>query len=168
MLHNLEGCLVTWIVRASVVLALLASVVGCVEIPTNTGSSFSIDRSTCYGSCPAYRFTLYADDSYMWQGRAHVRVTGTMRGHMDTGTFAAAKELLHSARYLEFNDSYEGGSACEIWQTDNQTVKIEVVDATTSKSITHYLGCKGFARQEELTRLEERMDEIFRTRKFAH
>ena len=164
---QMERRMMTRIVRAGATLALLSGLVGCAAIHSDDGSSISLERSRCYGSCSAYRFTLYADDHYMWQGRANVSITGPVRGRMDAGTYAAAKKLLLAAQYLEFNDSYQDGNACEIWQTDNQTVKIEVADAIGSKTIAHYLGCKGFARQEDLARLEEGLDKIFGTHRFV-
>jgi hypothetical protein len=147
-----------------VALASAGAFYACATSPSLPQQSVSIERTACYGPCPVYRFTLYSDGRYVWQGREHVSVLGTVRGWMGARTYAAAMKLLGDARYLEFKDSYD--SECEVMATDNATVMIVVEDASSRKQITHYRGCEGFARQDALTQLEENMDKVLRTRKF--
>jgi hypothetical protein len=155
--------------RIATTLALAGVLLGCFTTSPNvTGRSISIERSSCYGRCPVYRFTMYSNGEYVWQGRAHVSVVGVRRGWMGARTFAKAMQLLTDSGYLDFKDSYQsGGGECEIFATDNPTVVIVVADPVHPKRITHYLGCTGFARQEVLTELEDNLDAVFETRKFT-
>jgi hypothetical protein len=82
---------------------------------------------------------------------------------MDAKAYATATQLLRDARYQEFT----GSLVCEIFVTDNPTVEIVVADASGKQTITHYRGCRGFARQEDLTSLEDNLDKVFRTRRFT-
>jgi hypothetical protein len=84
---------------------------------------------------------------------------------MDVRTFTKAMQLLVEAEYLDFNDSYQGDE-CEVYVTDNSTVVIVVADSVHPKTIAHYRGCRGFAREEVLTELEDDLDAVFETRKF--
>jgi hypothetical protein len=82
---------------------------------------------------------------------------------MGAKAYASAMELLRNARYQEFKGRLE----CETLATDNPTVKIVVADASRQQTITHYVGCRGFPRQEVLTQLEDNLDKVFRTRRFT-
>ena len=155
------------ILKAVAAAASAGAIVSCATSISDTSSSISLDRSACYGRCPVYRFTLYSDGRYVWEGRAHVSVKGTIRGWMGGGAYPAAKQLLGDARYLEFKDSYQSDSECEILETDNSTVTIIVADSLHPKTIAHYRGCRGFARQEALMQLEENLDKVFRTHRFT-
>jgi hypothetical protein len=154
--------------RIVTTLALAGVLFGCSSTGSNVaGRSISIERSSCYGPCPVYRFTMYSNGQYVWQGRAHVSVVGTVRGSMDARTFATAMRLLMDSGYLDFKDSYQSGEECEVIATDNPTVAIVVADPVHPKTISHYRGCRGFARQEVLTELEDNLDTVFKTRRFT-
>jgi hypothetical protein len=149
-----------------VALASVSALYACATSPSFPQRSISIERTACYGPCPVYRFTLYSDGRYVWEGRAHVAILGTVRGSMGARTYATAMQLLGDARYLEFKDSYGSDSECQVWATDSATIEIVVKDASGPKTISHYGGCQGFARQEVLTQLEDNMDKVLRTREF--
>lgn len=136
---------------------------GCVTTPTDARSSVSLERTACYGPCPVYRFTLYSDGSYVWEGRAYVSVTGIVRGSMTPKAYATAMRLLNAARYQEFTGRLE----CKTLVTDNPTVEIVVADDSVRQTINHYIGCRGFPRQGDLTELEDDLDKVFRTRRFT-
>jgi hypothetical protein len=153
--------------RIATTLALAGVLFGCSTSSNMTGRSISIEKSSCYGHCPVYRFTMYSNGEYVWQGRAHVSVVGIRRGWMGARKFAKAMQLLIDSGYLDFKDSYQSGAECEVITTDNPTVVIVVADPVHPKTITHYRGCSGFARQEVLTELEDNLDAVFETRKFT-
>ncbi len=154
--------------RIIATIALAGVISGCLLASSDiTDKKISIERSSCYGPCPVYRFTMYSNGQYVWQGRAHVAVVGTVRGSMDARTFATAMRLLVDSRYLDFKDSYQSGEECEVIATDNPTVSIVVTDAVHPKTISHYRGCRGFDRQDVLTELEDKLDTVFRTRRFT-
>lgn len=155
--------------RAIATLVSIGAMVGCTTAPTASISSITIERTACYGHCPVYRFTLYSDGRYVWQGREHVAVVGTARGWMDPSAYTAAMQRLKAARYLEFKDGYpleDNDKNCEIMATDNPSVRVVVATASRPKTIYHYLGCEGFARQQTLIQLENSLDEVFQTARF--
>ena len=151
------------VVFIPILMSLSGALVSCATTSNDVRASVSLERTECFGPrCPVYRFTLYSDGRYVWDGRAHVSVKGVVRGSMDPKVYATAMQLLRDAQYQEFT----GDLVCEIWATDNPTVKIVVTDASGQQTISHYMGCQGFSRQEDLTKLEDNLDKVFRTRRF--
>jgi hypothetical protein len=80
--------------------------------------------------------------------------------------YLAAMQLLRDARYMEFKDNYYGDE-CEIWATDSSTTTIVVADSLHPKTITHYNGCLGFERQEQLSQLEDDLIKVLHIRLFT-
>ena len=109
---------------------------------------------------------LYRDGSYEWTGVAHVARSGTRRGRLDVEAYRQAKRLILEADIGQFRDEYEGGSDCTTWTTDQQTVVISIVEGSQEKTIVHYLGCEGFARQDELRRLESELEKALKATDF--
>lgn len=144
-------------------LGSLGALNGCATTHTDARSNVSLERTACYGRCPVYRFTLYSDGRYVWEGYAYVSVTGIVRGSMTPKAYATAIRLLRDARYQEFTGRLE----CKILVTDNPTVEIVVADDSGRQTISHHIGCLGFPRQEDLTKLEDDLDKVFRTWRFT-
>ena len=141
-------------------------VAGCATVGPRPASSISLSKSTCLGKCPAYTMRLYSDGSYEWKGVAHVASSGTRRGRFDVETYRQAKRLISDADIGQFRDKYEGGPDCTTWTTDQQTVVIGIMDGSQEKTIVHYLGCEGFARQDELRRLESELEKALKVTDF--
>lgn len=134
-------------------------VAGCATVGARPASSISLSKSTCLGKCPAYTMRLYSDGSYEWTGVAHVTRSGTRRGRFDVEVYRQAKRLISNADIGQFRDKYESGPDCTTWTTDQQTVVIGIEDgAREIKMIVHYLGCEGFAREDELRRFESELE----------
>jgi hypothetical protein len=149
-----------------VALLSFSMLVGCATSSNIARPGITIERTSCYGSCPVYRFTQFSDGHYLWVGRAHVAVWGTVSGSGGARAYAVALQLLRDARYLDFKDDY-AQEDCEVFATDNLTVRIVVEDALGSKTITHYRGCEGFPPQDASSSLEESLDKVLGTRRFT-
>lgn len=128
-------------------------------------SSISIERSGCYGTCPAYVMTVDAEGSYVWEGRRYVKRLGVQRGRFDPKVFVRALKALQGVQYMKFRDSYVSREldGCKEEWTDNPSVSIRIETTAGSKTIRHYLGCRGFPGETELLKVEDQLDEIFGT-----
>jgi hypothetical protein len=80
--------------------------------------------------------------------------------------YRRALQLTSEARIEEFRGKYEGGADCATWTTDQQTVVISVRNSSGAKTITHYLGCEGFSRQEDLLQLESGLERAMHVQDF--
>jgi hypothetical protein len=125
------------------------------------GPRITIEKFGCFGVCPSYTLTVYPDDRYAWDGDRYVGVAGVSEGELAAGTFKGAMLRLESVRYREFADSYNRPDECPEFWTDNPATLITVVDAVGTKKISHYAGCRGFAREVELKALEDSLDRLF-------
>lgn len=118
----------------------------------------TIEKTACYGRCPAYTLIVYPDDRYEWQGRFSVAVAGGTHGRLPAGTFAAVAARIASVRFEEFAHRYSLPDECDEWWTDNPSTRIAVATAHGEKSVDHYHGCRGFDREVELRALEHSLD----------
>lgn len=139
---------------------------GCATETPLPQSSISLSESECLGSCPAYTMELYSDGRYVWNGRVHVSVVGIQRGRLNVEAYRQASRLISLARIDRFRDEYVN-SACETVVSDFPTVVITVRDGSKVKSITHYRGCEGFPRRDELLRLEDELEKAMHIKYFV-
>ncbi len=146
-------------VAATVMSPVLAGCTTNSEFPT---SSISLTKTNCYGPCAAYQIELFSDGRYKWEGRAYVSANGARRGTLGVKTYREAAELLSDSHFQDFRDKYEGAADCETWVTDQQTIVIAVKERSSSKPVTHYLGCQGFERENALLQLEGKLVTILR------
>lgn len=144
--------------RIAIVAALL-----CASFSASAAADrITVEKTGCYGYCPAYTLTLHADDSYDWTGRAFVAVAGESHGRFPAGTYDGVLKRFESVRYREFADSYMRDGECAEWWTDSPSTTLTVVTRQGTKTIAHYHGCRGFAREVELLALEASLDRILR------
>lgn len=80
------------------------TVLGCAE--QNPITEITLERTRCYGNCPAYRLVLRQDGTATYIGRANVERIGTYRGKIDEYTFDRLSDLLRSEGYFELRDHY--------------------------------------------------------------
>lgn len=119
-------------------------------------------RSACFGTCPVYTISVFANGDFVFEGLAHVRFQGIYRGRFDADIFPRLLAALDAAHYNEFNDHYVYGEddGCKEYLTDHPSVRILVQRSGSIKEIWHYRGCRGFAREAELVALEDKLQEI--------
>lgn len=66
----------------------------------------TLERTRCYGPCPAYRLTLRNDGTAAYTGIAEVERLGTYKGTFKRRDFARLSKLLLSLKYFEMKDQY--------------------------------------------------------------
>jgi hypothetical protein len=86
---------------------------------------------------------------------------------MTADAYRLALQLTSEARFEEFRGNYEGGADCATWTTDQQIVVISLRNSSGMKTVTHYLGCEGFSRQEDLLQLEDALERAMSIGKFT-
>jgi hypothetical protein len=69
--------------------------------PQNDSLFFSFERTPCFGSCPAYKVTIYQDGSATYLGRRFAVLEGKYISHVDAALMA---ELARSADTHGFYD----------------------------------------------------------------
>lgn len=101
-----------------------------------------LERSGCFGNCPAYRVVLSADGTVTFEGRRFA-----VRHASDHITPQAVRALLarfEDANFAAIDTGYtQGGSRCGgfVWDVDGAALTVE--RATGSHRVAFYNGCMG-------------------------
>lgn len=115
----------------------------------------SLERTVCFGTCPAYRVTVYGDGMVVFKGDVSTRIRGfkidkigedkvrQLLGEFDKADFFALKD------YTEHK------------VTDNPSAITSIKMPGKSKTVNHYFGDD--SAPQKLIHLEEKIDEILNT-----
>lgn len=118
----------------------------------------SLERTICYGTCPAYRVSVFTDGRVEWEGHHFVKVHGPATKKVTRAQLAALERAFKDNNFLNLGDGFD----CSEW-TDHPSAQLSFSDGTTTKSINHYHGCRSKEGVDRLTALEKRFDEIVGT-----
>jgi hypothetical protein len=119
-------------------------------------TQIAIERTVCYGSCPAYVAVLEKDGRTSYWGGPHAPRQGQRSGVIHSG-FAYLARLANELRLSELNDNY----AAPV--TDNPTVYVAITQHGRKKIIRHYAPwmsgpAKLLAFEQEIDRVLERAE----------
>jgi hypothetical protein len=103
----------------------------------------SLARTGCYGFCPTYEVTIYADGLVVYQGYEHVQVLGERQGSADADGIAALVRACQQLDFFELDDQYkyklnEDGEPYTI--TDQPSRILTLTVAGQSKQVEQYFG----------------------------
>lgn len=148
-------------------IALLATSVRVVEGSPSEQSSgqvppdtlITLERTRCYGMCPSYKITISADGSVIFEGRHFVKETGIAKSTISEEQLRELLAAFEEINYFRLRDRYEDdGDGCVGVVTDHPSAFTSIRIHGKSKSVKHYLGCRGVQGLEELKKLEDAID----------
>ena len=90
----------------------------------------TLERTTCFGTCPAYKVTLRRDGTIIYEGRRFVEMMGTYKG--EAYGFDRLAQLILAQKYFDMKDDYFRPI------TDMPSAITSVVRGGTRKTITDY------------------------------
>jgi hypothetical protein len=149
-----------WVVLS--VFLLLASVVNACSCSNEHGLAssanlkdavISLERTLCFGNCPAYKLTVYGNGAVIFEGKSAVRVKGKAEGAISQDQFKQLVSEFDKADYLSLHDSYT-----ETSYTDYPYAATSITVDGKTKSVRHYFGDTNAPAR--LTTLEDKIDEI--------
>jgi hypothetical protein len=124
--------------------------------------SISLERTPCYGNCPAYVVTLYGDGSVRFTGRDHSATQGDASGHVEPDSVRAINHDLDAFAFGSLADSLTFGSAaCPQLIPDLPAAILTRTTGSAIKRVRHHPGCQG--APEALTVIEQRIDAVANT-----
>ena len=109
----------------------------------------TLERTVCFGTCPAYTVTIQGDGTVTYEGRQFVRVIGTQTWKIDPATVAALAAEMQQAGYFDLQDSYEARV------TDNPTTWTSLTVGQRTKRIKDYV-----AGPPKLKEIEKKIDDV--------
>jgi Domain of unknown function (DUF6438) len=146
-----------------------------------------MERTPCYGTCPAYVLTIEPDGKILFEGKQYTEVKGKSENLLSQEKKSQLITEIEKADFFSFKDLYtEDSNNCPATATDNPTVTISVKLNDKEKTIKHYLGCsekyeptgnnssnirigKAWSEQifpQNLYLLENKIDEIVETKRW--
>ena len=85
-----------------------------------TTLTIQLERSACYGTCPAYSVTVHGDGRIEYNGKGHVKETGTREGRVQLGQIRALASEFAKMKFWGIAEDYSQGkwvAACaRIWR----------------------------------------------------
>jgi membrane dipeptidase len=129
--------------------------VAVIDTPVSPGTAIqepieiAIERTICYGTCPAYSVTMRGDGSVTYSGGQHTRVGGNRTWKIDPAVVRALAKEMESKGYFELKNDYEA------MVTDNPTTYTTLTIGSRTKKIKDYV-----AGPRELKDMQRRIDEV--------
>jgi hypothetical protein len=120
-------------------------------------ATITLQRSLCFGGCPAYKVTLNPDGLVSYEGEAYVLYHGAASHHIDPSAVRSLAEELENAHYFALTVPQD----CTQWASDAPTITTSLKRYGRSHEIENYHGngCAPFV----LPTLERRIDEVAET-----
>lgn len=118
----------------------------------------TLERGTCFGTCPSYRVAISGDGAVAFEGKANVdSARGTAR--LTAAQVSALAREFDEHRFFAMDTLYvRGARGCGAYASDAPTVSTSFQSTTRSHRVVHSLGCAN--APIALERLEARIAEI--------
>ena len=115
----------------------------------------TIERTICYGFCPAYKVSIREDGTVTYTGEQHVKTTGEHTWKVDPAAVRALAKEMQDAGFFEMKDEYRA------MVTDNPTTYTSLTIGGRTKKIQDYV-----AGPPRLKQLENRIDDVSGVKKY--
>lgn len=113
----------------------------------------TLERQPCFGMCPVYGLSLFADGTVVYVGLQNVAVSGVRTTTIDPSTVELLVGEMTASGYFDWQDEYT-----HMTITDQPTVITSVSTADNFKRITRYDGDAN--APIGLVRFEDRIDRV--------
>ncbi|MCE9573169.1 MAG: DUF6438 domain-containing protein [Deltaproteobacteria bacterium] len=113
----------------------------------------TIERTMCYGTCPAYKVSIYRDGAVEYAGDAYVKTKGAATGHISPDQVAELDGLFAKAHYLDLDAAYTHAD-----MTDMPSVSTSYILGDKHHAVEHYFG--DTKAPQELRVVEEGIDRV--------
>lgn len=113
----------------------------------------TLERTRCFGSCPAYKVSIDGNGSVLFEGETYVAQVGARNGTADPAAVLELYEQFRAADFLSLDDHY----VADI--TDNPTYTLTLETAGVRKTVVDYVGAKA-GMPDTVTALEDAVDRV--------
>ncbi|MEK6304520.1 MAG: DUF6438 domain-containing protein [Acidobacteriota bacterium] len=132
------------------------------QVPQDT--LITLERTVCYGTCPSYKLTISADGAVVFEGRRFVKKIGTVQSTISQEQLRKLIDRFEKINYFQLRSRYEQPTdGCTELVTDHPSANTSIRINGKSKSVRHYYGCTGIEVLDELTKLEQAIDDAVDT-----
>ena len=143
--------------RLILLLALMISLQSCAQ-SEHSISKISLQRTSCFGTCPVYTVVIYPDGLVEFSGERFVESLGDYSSNVNPESFQRLAEFANAIDFFQFEDEYRVGREPDgtvIVVSDLPSRITTVIKDNQEKSVLNY-----FAGPDQLTKFEELIDEL--------
>ena len=148
--------------------------------PSTKGPIITLERSRCFGWCPAYSLSIYSDGAVKFTplGGAVYRESGAeptlpLKGTISSDQVKSLVREFERVRFYSLKERYDNrgdsgrSKTCPEYWTDMPWAETSIVYVGKSKRVHHYLGCRGSKILSDLEALENKIDEVVEVKKWT-
>ena len=151
-------CMKKYLFIAAILVFVILSTAGCAGTQTPVPNDLddvviTLERTVCFGVCPEYKLTIYGNGTVVYEGRRFVRIEGKRTTTIGEDKVKQLLSEFERIDYFSLDDSYE-----EFMATDMPSAYTSLTIDGKTKTVRHYHG--DFSAPEELTELEDKIDEV--------
>jgi hypothetical protein len=154
-----------YVIAITILIAVLIFTAGCArQTPTPSDLDevvITLERTACFGTCPVYKLTVRGDGIVIYEGLRFVKIEGTITTTINEEKIRQLVSEFQRIDYFSLKDSYEQHNA-----TDMPSAITSMTINGKKKTVSHYHG--DFSAPKQLTKLEDRIDEIVSTDKWVN
>jgi hypothetical protein len=121
----------------------------------------TLERTGCYGWCPAYRVEVYGDGRATYEGRGYVDVEGKHHYRVPKEDVARLVESLRSKDLWSLRSGYQAGI------TDNPTYVLTLDMGKQSRKIVDYVGGM-VGMPSAVSEFEDEVDKVAQSDRWQH
>ena len=146
------------LVAIAILIAVAVATISCTQPQTPIPSDLdevviTLERTVCFGICPEYKLTIYGSGTVVYEGKRFVRIEGKRTIAISEEKVRQLLSEFKRIDYYSLDDSYE-----EFMATDMPSAFTSLTIDGKTKTVRHYHG--DFSAPKELTKLEDKIDEI--------
>jgi hypothetical protein len=128
----------------------------------------TLERTVCFGTCPIYKLAIFSDGRVEYEGIQYVKKVGKATGRISRAKVNNLVLEFQNIYYFNLPESFTPGTKqCPQVMTDMPSAITSLTWQGRSKIINHYHGCRGLNTLELLTRLENKIDEVVKVKKWT-
>jgi hypothetical protein len=122
----------------------------------------ALERGACFGPCPVYSVTVFANDRLVFEGRKFTAKAGALEKILPAGSF---ERLLAVARQYNFADIDTGfpdeeGLDCPEPPSDMPVARLAIDATGLAHEIRFYEGCTGFPGDSAVISMMREVDAV--------
>lgn len=133
-----------------IVILFALLVIPCYAQKPDSGVFITIERTSCFGSCPAYSAQIYTDGTVIYKGVDSVKITGEKQYKIPRERIKRLLEAFEKIDYFSLKDEYRtdenGMSVTDL----PETITSISINGKRKQVINYYYGPKKLDELENL------------------
>lgn len=109
------------------------------EIAGDTNVVITLERTNCYGTCPAYSLHIYGNGIVQYTGKMHVAISGEQTARVPLDSVWALVDAFRDIGYFSFKDEYRTAENGLTVTDLSSTITSLSVSGTTKRVVDYYV-----------------------------